>query len=683
MDDVHGSVDAINSTHSAELTATQAAAAHTQLAAYFDRFRAQLAPGNAVHLQTLQRVIATLCRYLDSSTTSNHAQQPAGTNSQQHSVPMGCAVGGKGGGMPMEAAVVVLTVNDFLLQSGLDNINLFRLVRYIRESKAVYKVAGFAQAQAQRSKAGAASSAAAGVAGQQQEAPGGSTGALHAVVGFMQALTNVDSDGRVIVDRQAGTLRFVLLNAAAHFAKVAATARAVVLASGTLSPVEPLLQLFPHVPLDSLHRYSCGHVVGRERLLTLTVGSGPSGVKLDFRHETRATPATLDELGRLVTNVARVVPGGLVVFFPSFSYANQVYARWESTGVLRQLGGRKRVFREPRLATEVEALLQEYAACNEACSSSSSTQRIISSSSPVKDVAGSSTDGSTLAAQGKENAGMQQWGQQQQLVGGNGGGLTGAVLLCVVGGKLSEGINFGDALGRCVIMVGLPYPNPSDPELQERLRFIDRQQHANQALQAQQPIPAVLQLSAPGETATAATNDPAVLSQPTKLCTDGSSSCAGSQKPHIRTPAIQSQQRQQQQTLPVNGGSSGSSSRSGTPASREYYENLCMKAVNQCIGRVIRHRGDYAAILLVDCRYHAGLGAGGGSGCQQGTTSLQQQQQQQQQVCHQQQQQQVVFRGPLAKLPGWVQESVVGSRGSFGEAYGHLARFFKRLADQG
>ena len=47
--------------------------------------------------------------------------------------------------------------------------------------------------------------------------------------------------------------------------KVAATARAVVLASGTLSPVEPLLQLFPQVPGDSLHRYSCGHVVGRER----------------------------------------------------------------------------------------------------------------------------------------------------------------------------------------------------------------------------------------------------------------------------------------------------------------------------------------------------------------------------------------------------------------------------------
>lgn len=41
-------------------------------------------------------------------------------------------------------------------------------------------------------------------------------------------------------------------------------------------------------------------------------------------------------------------------------------------------------------------------------------------------------------------------------------------------------------------------------------------------------------------------------------------------------------------------------------AGREYFEDLCMKAVNQCIGRVIRHRGDWAAILLADQRWTAG-----------------------------------------------------------------------------
>ena len=40
-----------------------------------------------------------------------------------------------------------------------------------------------------------------------------------------------------------------------------------------------------------------------------------------------------------------------------------------------------------------------------------------------------------------------------------------------------------------------------------------------------------------------------------------------------------------------------------SPAGRQYYEDLCMKAVNQCVGRVIRHRGDYAAVVLADARY--------------------------------------------------------------------------------
>lgn len=32
----------------------------------------------------------------------------------------------------------------------------------------------------------------------------------------------------------------------------------------------------------------------------------------------------------------------------------------------------------------------------------------------------------------------------------------------------------------------------------------------------------------------------------------------------------------------------------------DYYENLCMKTLNQAIGRAIRHKQDYATIVLVD-----------------------------------------------------------------------------------
>lgn len=51
----------------------------------------------------------------------------------------------------------------------------------------------------------------------------------------------------------------------------------------------------------------------------------------------------MDEFGRVLYNLCNLVPGGVVVFLPSYEYEKTVYAHWEKEGYLKKIMAKKKV----------------------------------------------------------------------------------------------------------------------------------------------------------------------------------------------------------------------------------------------------------------------------------------------------------------------------------------------------
>ncbi|KAL5975897.1 hypothetical protein ACLOJK_020225 [Asimina triloba] len=530
IDEAHNLADSLSNMYSTKVTLLQVEQVQFHLELYLDRFRNQLGAGNQRYIQTLMVISRAFLRLLRGEKRSDSVKA--------------CHSGEASG--ERNTCECSMTINDFLFSLDIDNINLVKLVRYIKESNIVHKVSGYGTRMVNSQRVLAL------VDGTNSSTEGSSLSGFQALADFLLSLTNNDSDGRVIISRltpayfgqQEAYLKYIMLAGEKIFSEIVDQAHAVVLAGGTLQPIEETKErLFPCLPLDRFHFFSCNHVVPSESILPITVSHGPSGSSFDFSYNSRSSATMIEELGRLVCNLVGVVPEGIVMFFSSFEYIQQVYDRWETSGALARILKKKRVFKEPRNNVDVEAVLKEY------------KEAITASSVDTKE------DSTT----------------------------NGAMFLAVVGGKISEGINFSDGMGRCVIMVGLPYPNPSDVELLERIKHIDGLRELNAARH--------------------------MKLLPNEISGDDTVQTGF----HIL--------------------------RSCRQRGREYYENLCMKAVNQSIGRAIRHVNDYAAILLVDLRYSSNPSRG-------------------------------CFSPITNKLPQWMKSCLVSAE-NYGEVHRLLYRFFK------
>lgn len=158
----------------------------------------------------------------------------------------------------------------------------------------------------------------------------------------MHSLEAGDKTGRFILNDSE--FKYICTDVVEIMSGIAAQCRAVVFCGGTMSPLpETIKQLLSHELIPRSTSKSMSHVIDPENISLSFLSSGPSGTKLNFSYESRNNLRMIQELGMIITNYARIIPAGLVVFFTSFSYMEQVIQIWEYGKILNGIESIKTV----------------------------------------------------------------------------------------------------------------------------------------------------------------------------------------------------------------------------------------------------------------------------------------------------------------------------------------------------
>ncbi|XP_010249778.1 PREDICTED: regulator of telomere elongation helicase 1 isoform X2 [Nelumbo nucifera] len=249
----------------------------------------------------------------------------------------------------------------------------------------------------------------------------------------------------------------------------------IILTSGTLSPLDSFAQ---ELKLEFPVRLENPHVISSNQIWAGIVPNGPSGCAFNSSYRNRDSLDYKQELGNAIVNFARIVPDGLLVFFPSYHALDQCIACWKNVSHLNSnsstIWGRICKHKQPVVEPKQSSLF----------------------ASSIEDFMAKLKDTST----------------------------SGAIFFAVCRGKVSEGLDFADHAGRAVIITGIPFALRTDPKVRLKREYLDHQ--------------------------------------------------AQSQKRDFKV---------------LTG--------------EEWYCQQALRAVNQAVGRVIRHRHDYGAIIFCDERF--------------------------------------------------------------------------------
>ena len=197
------------------------------------------------------------------------------------------------------------------------------------------------------------------------------------------------------------------------FEGVEKPSRSVILASGTLAPFDPLAQelraAFPT-------RVELSHVIDKCQVIACTAK------RYEVSYSTTDSLDVQDYIGRSILECCRVIPAGVLCFFPSYALLSKLLRRWRETGLYKDIAAAKggNVFSELDFSKSTEWR-----------------------------AAGDSGDKAEDAEFSAFIARFHKCARTE----------AGALLFAVCRGKSSEGVDFADESARGVIVVGIPYSN--------------------------------------------------------------------------------------------------------------------------------------------------------------------------------------------------------------------------------
>ncbi|MHA1378923.1 MAG: helicase C-terminal domain-containing protein [Candidatus Helarchaeota archaeon] len=188
--------------------------------------------------------------------------------------------------------------------------------------------------------------------------------------------------------------------------------KTVILTSGTLSPQKNIAN---RLGMENPFMKSYPAVFPENNVQVLVLNKGKNKVPLTTAYRERNNPEITREYGNTIISIINKIPNGSTVFFPSYYLMHNMLNFWRKEGFFDDL--KASIFIESRDMTS--NIYDHY---------------------------------SKEASKRK------------------------AALFAVMRGKLSEGQNFPDEIGRAVLIIGIPYPNTQDPRLKAQREYYEKKE---------------------------------------------------------------------------------------------------------------------------------------------------------------------------------------------------------------